>query len=116
MFHPSLLLLFLDGYFETFPDLDDLTDVSVSNFPDLKAQVKRTPLEDEEFGYLAKSVPNTGYENKEFDKSTSVDDDATLINDPDHNISDFSKTTNKNAGQFGDHTVFESCVSHVFHW
>ena len=26
MFHPSLLLLFLDGHFETTPDLDDLTD------------------------------------------------------------------------------------------
>ena len=62
MFHPSLLLLFLDGHFETFPDLDDLTDVSVHailpNFPDLKAQVKRTPHEDEEFGYLADSTPS----------------------------------------------------------
>ena len=41
MFHPSLLLLFLDGHFETNPDLDDLTDVSVHdflpNFPDLTA-------------------------------------------------------------------------------
>ena len=29
MFHPSSLLLFLDGHFETTPDLDDLTDISV---------------------------------------------------------------------------------------
>ena len=29
IFHPSLLLLFLDGHFESFSDLDDLTDVSV---------------------------------------------------------------------------------------
>ena len=68
MFHPSLLLLFIDGHFETFPDLDDLTDVSVHailpNFPDLKAQVKHTPHEDGEFGYLAKSDANTGNEPK----------------------------------------------------
>ena len=66
MFHPSLLLLFLNGHFETTPDydLDNLTDVSVHtilpDFPDLKALVKRTPHEDEQSGYLAKSVPNTG--------------------------------------------------------
>ena len=63
-FHPSLLLLFFDGQFETFPDLDDLTDISVHailpNFSDLKVQVKRTVHEDEQFGHLAKSVPNTG--------------------------------------------------------
>ena len=63
MFHPSLLLLFLDGHFETNPDLDDLTDVSVHdflpNFPDLKAQVKRTPPEDALFGNLAKFLPPT---------------------------------------------------------
>ena len=48
-----------------------------------------------------------------FDKNTSLDDDATLINDPDHNVSDFSKTTNENTGQFGVHTVSESSVLHV---
>ena len=58
-------LRFLDGHFETTPDndLDDLTDVPVHailpNFPDLEAQVKRTPHEDEEFGFLAKSALNT---------------------------------------------------------
>ena len=38
-----------------------------------------------------------------------------LINYPNHNFSDFSKTTNENTSQFGVHTVFESsvlCVSH----
>ena len=65
MFHPSLLLLFLDGHFETTPDydLDDLIDSDIHkflpNFPDPKAQVKRTPPEDELFGYLAKSALNT---------------------------------------------------------
>ena len=64
---------------------------------------------------MAKSDANTGYESKKFDKNTSVDDDTTLINDPNHNISDFSKTTNKNIGQFGVPTVFETSVSHVSH-
>ena len=44
-----------------------------------------------------------------------MDDDATLINHPDHNISDFSKTTNENTSQLGAHAVFESSVSHVSH-
>ena len=52
---------------------------------------------------------------KKFDKNTSVDDDTTLIKDPDHNISDFSKTTNENTSQFGVHTLFESSVLHVSH-
>ena len=84
-----------DGHFETTADYD-LTDFDVHdflpNFPDLKAQVKRTPPEDELFGYLAKFLPHTGYEPKEFDKITSVDIDTILINDPNHDFSDFSKT------------------------
>ena len=52
-----------------------------------------TPHTHREVGYLAKSDANTGCEPQKFDKNTSVDDDTTLINDPDHNISDFSKTT-----------------------
>ena len=59
---------------------------------------------------------NTGYEPKEFDKITSVDSDTMLINDPDHNTSDTSKTMNENTGQFGILTVFESSVVHVCHW
>ena len=39
------------------------------------------------FGYLAKFLPPTGYEPKEFDKITSVGNDTTLINDPDHSTS-----------------------------
>ena len=65
-------LLFPDGHFETTPDCD-LTDFDVHdflpNFPDLKAQVKRTPHEDELFGYLAKSALNTGYEPKSSTRS-----------------------------------------------
>ena len=33
-----------------------------------------------------------------------------LVNDPNHNFSDFSKTKNENTGQFGVPTVFESSV------
>ena len=95
-FHPSSL----HGHFET-----NLTDAPVHtilpNFADLKARVKRTPHEDKQSGCLAKSVFFTGYEPKEFDKITFVDDDTTLMNDPDHNISDFSKTTCENSRQFG---------------
>ena len=39
-----------------------------------------------------------------------------LIDDPDLNeISDFSKNTHENIGQFGVLTMFESSVSHVSH-
>ena len=34
---------------------------------------------------------------------------------PDHNFSNFSKTTKENTGQFGVPTVFESSVSQVSH-
>ena len=71
---------------------------------------------DEEFGYLAKSGPPTGYLPNESDKITSVDDDTTPINEPNHNsISDFSKTTRESTGLFGVSTVFEASVSHVSH-
>ena len=55
-----LRLLFLHGHFET-----NSTDAPVHtirpNFPGPKARVKRTPHEDEQFGYLATSVLLTGY-------------------------------------------------------
>ena len=38
-----------------------------------------------------------------------------LINDPNNNFADFSKTTNENIGQIDVPTVFESSVSHVSH-
>ena len=38
------------------------------------------------------------YEPKEFDKITFVHVDTPPINDPDHNMSDFSKTTRENTG------------------
>ena len=54
---------FFDGHFETIFWLCFFADFDVHdfllNFPDLKAQVKRTPHEDELFGYLAKSALNT---------------------------------------------------------
>ena len=113
IFHPSLLLLFLDCHSRPRPHRLWRPRLP-AELSDLKAQVKRTPHEDELFGYRAKSALNTGYEPKKFDKNTSVDDDATLINDPDHNFWDFSKTMNENARQFGVHTVFESSVLNFF--
>ena len=89
-----LSLLFLDSHFETTPDcdLDDFTDDTIHKFfpyfPVLGAP-HRTCIA--KFGYLARSrALKTGYEPNKFDKNTSVDDDTTLINDPDH-TSDFSK-------------------------
>ena len=43
-------------------------------------------------------------------------DDTMLINDQDHNIADFSKTTNEHTKQFGVPSLFESSVLHVSHW
>ena len=119
MIHPSSLL-FLDGHLETTPDYEFTDDPVHAFLPYLLVQKNagHAPLRTciAKFGYFAaKSDANTGYEPKKFDKNTSVDDDTTLINDPDHNTSDFSKTTNENTRQFGVPTVFESSVSHVSH-
>ena len=61
----------------------------------------------EGFGYRTKSDANTGYEPNDFDKITFVDNDTMLINDPDHNISDFSTSTNENT----DNPMFSQCSS-----
>ena len=50
MIHPSLLLLFFHGLFET-TFLTLTSTPSCRTFPDVKAQVKRTPHEDEQSGY-----------------------------------------------------------------
>ena len=67
------------------------------------------------FGYLAESDANTGYEPKEFDKISAVDDgeDAHQLSEP--QFSDFSKNTHENKGLFGVLTMFESSVSHGCH-
>ena len=87
MSHPSLL--FCDGHFETILDFDVHT--FLPNIPVLKKRrACASPHEDEQFGYLAKSALNTGYEPNKFDKITSVDNDTMLIDDPNLNeISDF---------------------------
>ena len=69
------------------------------------------------FGYLAKSDANTGYEPKEFDKNTSVDDDATLINDPDHGASDFSKNQEREHWTIRcSHSVWILCFARFSRW
>ena len=68
------------------------------------------------FGYLAKSDAHAGCEPNEFDEITFVDDDSTLIDDPDlDEISDFSKNTHENIRLFGVPTMLEASVSHVSH-
>ena len=115
MFHPSLAPAV------PWPTLQDLSRPqrphwrfcprAPAELPRLKrAQEERTPHEDQEFGYLADSTHSTGKEPKEFDKIASVDDDATLINDQNHSISDFSKTTNENTSQ----SVFPQCLNPLF--
>ena len=59
---------------------------------------------------------STGCEPKQPEKTTSADNDTTLINDPDHNFSDFSKTICESTRQFGVSTFFESSVLHISHW
>ena len=108
MFHPSLLFLYIHF------DITFLVHVlAVLSRPE-SARHAHLHTCIAKFGYLAKSDANTGYEPNKFDKNTSVDDDTMLINDPNHNTSDFSKTTNRNTGLFGVLTMLESSVSHVY--
>ena len=56
--------------------------------------------------WLAEPTHFTRCDPKEFDNITSVDGDATPINDPDHDsVSDFSKTTRENTGLLGPDSV-----------
>ena len=118
MIDPSSLL-FLHDHFETNPDYDFTDDhfhMILPYFPVLKnaghAQLCTCIAK---FGYLTESDANTGYESKEFDKITCVDNDTMLINDPNHDLSDFSKTTNENAIQFEVLRMFEFSIFHVSH-
>ena len=87
-----------------------LSDVSR---PKISRQA-HSDIGDVEFGYLATSFHLTSHEPKLSDKMITADDDATPINDPDHdNISDFSKTTNDNTRRFGVPTVIETFVSQI---
>ena len=71
-------------------------------------------ISEDDFGYMAKSPHLTGYEPNLPHKMVPADDDATPMNDPDHDsISDFSKTTHENIGQFHVPTVCETSVSHI---
>ena len=63
---------------------------------------------------MAKPIPPAGYEPNLLHKMVPADDDATPINDPDHDsVSDFSKTTQENSVWFGVPTVCETSVSPI---
>ena len=113
MFHPSLSapsLLFPQGQHDWSAVSDILSGVSR---PKIEEQA-HSDINDEEFGYLAKSHHLTGYEPKQSDKMITADDDGTPINDPDHDgISDFSKTRLDNTGRFSVPTVCETSVSQI---
>ena len=111
MFHPSSPLssdILFDTAFQslTFTDL----------LPGLSRPKSAGPAHfrngEEDFGYMANMPHSTGYEPNQLDKMVPADDDATPINDPDHDsISDISKTTHENTGWFGVFTVCETSVS-----
>ena len=118
MFHPFLLLsslLFLDGHFETTPDYD-LTDFDVQdlpqNFPDLEAQVKRTPHEDELSGYLAKPA----FIRRFWAQEVRQDHICGQWHDAHWRYLRLFENHRKNIGQFGVSAVFEFSVSHISHW
>ena len=84
MFHPSLLFLYIHFYI-TFSVhlLAELSRPKSAGHAPLRTCIAK-------FGYLAKSDANTGYEPKEFDKITSVDNDTMLIDGPDARTLDCS--------------------------
>ena len=115
----SYPLLLLHGHFETTPDYD-LADSDIHEmlpyFPVLEAQdTCNSAPASRSLATWPSQIANTVYEPKEFDKTTSVDNDTMLINGPNHNFSDFSKTSNEDTRQFGVPTVFESSVSQRSH-
>ena len=112
MFHPSSMLS-PHGHFDTtFPSAPSSSSFTRPRSAG-QAHVRTSARE---FGYLADPTHSTGYEPKEFDKTTSVDGDTTPINGPNNDsISDFSKNTRQNTGLFGGPTMFETSVSHVSH-
>ena len=110
MFHPSLLFLYI--HFDI-----PFQSTILPYFPVLKAQdMRHSTLASRSLATWPSQMHSTGYEPNEFDKTTSVDGDTMLIDDPDLNeISDFSKNTHEIDGLFGILTVFESSVSLVSH-
>ena len=70
------------------------------------------------FGYLAKSALNTGHEPDEFDKITSVDDDAMLIDDPDPqwNLWLLEKHTREQRTSRCSHLVWILCFARFSWW
>ena len=113
-----LSLLFSDGHFETSPDhdfTDKLVHMIFPYFPVLKAQdLRNSELASRSLAtWPSQMQQNTKYESNELDKIISLDHDKTLINDPNHNFSDFSITTNENTGQFSVPTEFALCRTFI---
>ena len=117
MIHPSLL--FPHGHFETTPDYDFTDDSDIhkflSYFPVLKPQdMRHSAPASRSLATWPSQMQTQVMSPKSSTRSiTSVDNDTVLINDLNHNFSDFSKTTNENTRQIGVPTVFESSVSRV---
>ena len=111
MFHPSSPLS-SDIIFDTAFQSLTFTDLLLGLFRPKCSGPAHFRNGEEDFGYMANMPHSTGYEPNQHDKMVPADDDATPINDPDHDsISDISKTTHENTGWFGVFTVCETSVS-----
>ena len=95
MFHPSAPLL-SDNHFDKARQSLIFTEL----LPGL-SRPKSTGLvhfrnSEDDFGYMANLPHSTGHEPNQPDKMVPADDDATPINDPDHDsICDFSKNNTR---------------------
>ena len=107
--HPSLL--FPHGHFETTPDYDFTDDSDIhkflSYFPVLKPQdMRHSAPASRSLATWPSQMQTQVMSPKSSTRSiTSADSDTVLINDLNHNFSNFSKTTNENTRQIGVPTV-----------
>ena len=105
MFHPSSFAVPPRSLWDHPHDVPVRT--VLPNFPDLKAQVKRTP-------HVA-TWPSPSSSQVMNPRSSTRTLSWMLTRRSSTIISDFSKTTNENTRQFGVSTVFEPSVLHVSH-
>ena len=98
MFHPCAPLL-SGNLFDTARQSLIFTEL----LPGLSRPKRAGPVHfrnsEDDFGYMANLPHSTDHEPNLLDKMVPADDDATPMNDPDHDsICDFSKTTHENTG------------------
>ena len=119
MFHPSLLLLFLDGHFETIPTTTSLTLTSTTSCRTFPTKKRRSSALRTRTSSLA-NWPSSFLPQVMSPKSSTRSLPWIMTRRSSTNQTTVSPTsrkpTNENSGQFGVSTVFESSVLHVAHW